>query len=56
MCSDVEMCAELKTLTLKNRLVHKNAIRNRISQGLAISQNSAKMGYPCRFMILNLII
>ena len=41
---------------LKNRLVHKSAMRNRISLGYAISQNSAKMGVPLQVYNLNHVI
>ena len=57
MCSYVEKFAEFKNQTLKkNRLVHKNAMRNGIPQGYAISQNSAKMGVPLQVYTLNHII
>ena len=47
VCSYVEKYAEFKNQTLKkNRLVHKNAMRNRIPWGYAISQISTEMGYP----------
>ena len=40
-----------KNQTLKNQLENKSAMRNRIPPGYAISQNSAKWGYPCRFIV-----
>ena len=40
-----------KIKLLKNRLVHKNAMRNGIPPGYATSQNSAKKGVPCRFIL-----
>ena len=42
-----------KIKLLKNRLVHKSAIRNGIPMGYSISQNSAKMGVPLQVYTLN---
>ena len=40
-----------KIKLLKNRLVHKSAMRNGIPPGYAISQIALKWGYPCRSII-----
>ena len=56
MCSYVEKYAEFKNLTLKNRLVHKSAMRNELTLGYAISQNSAKMGGTLQVYTLNHVI
>ena len=56
VCSYVEKCAEFKNQTLKNWLVHKSAMRNGISPGYLISQNSAKMGVPLHVYNLNHVI
>ena len=45
-----------KIKLLKNRLVHKTALRNGIPPGYAISQNSAKMGVPLQVYTLNHVI
>ena len=45
-----------KTKLLKNRLVHKRAMRNRIPPGYTISQNSAKMGVPLQVYTFNHVI
>ena len=45
-----------KIKLLKNRLVHKNAMRNGIPPGYAISQNSAKMGVPLQVYNFNHVI
>ena len=42
-----------KIKLLKNRLVHKSAMRNGIPPGYAVSQNSAKMGVPLQVYNLN---
>ena len=45
-----------KNKLLKNRLVHKSAMRNGIPPGYAISQNSAKIGVPLLVYTLNHVI
>ena len=45
-----------KIKLLKNRLVHKKAMRNGIPPGYAISQNSAKMGVPLQVFNLKHVI
>ena len=45
-----------KIKLLKNRLVHKSAMRNGIPPGYAVSQNSAKMGVPLQVYTLNHVI
>ena len=56
VCSYVEKCAKFKNKTLKNRLVHKNAMRNGLPLGYAIYQNGAKMGVPLQVLTLNHVI
>ena len=45
-----------KIKLLKNRLVHKSAMRNGIPPGYAISPNSAKMGEPLQVYTLTQVI
>ena len=45
-----------KIKLLKNRLVHKSAMRNGIHPGYALSQNSAKMGEPLQVYTYNHVI
>ena len=56
VCSYVEKCAEFKNKLLKNRLVHKSAMRNGIPPGYAISQNSTKVGVPLQVNTLTHVI
>ena len=46
----------LKIKLLKNRLVHKGAMRNGIPPGYAVSQNRTKMGVPLQVYTLNHVI
>ena len=43
--------AEFKNQTLKNRLVHKSAMRNGIPQGMQYLKIALKWGYHCRFIL-----
>ena len=51
VCSYVEKCAEFKNQTFKKSAGTQKCYAQRNTPGYAISQNSAKMGYPCRFII-----